>query len=48
MIGGRNAVVCSTMYYFLKLKLILQVVHHLVPQDIRREWSVKHALTIEK
>ncbi|CAH3028546.1 unnamed protein product [Porites evermanni] len=25
-----------------------EVVHHLVPQDIRREWSVKHALTIEK
>lgn len=25
-----------------------EVVHHLVPQDTRREWSVKHALSVEK
>lgn len=27
---------------------VLQVVYHFVPHDARREWSVKHVLTIEK
>ena len=27
---------------------VLQVVYHFVPHDTRREWSVKHVLTIEK
>lgn len=40
---------CENKSFTLTLRcFLLQVVHHFVPQDARREWVVKHSLTIEQ